>query len=288
MTPNGPFAFVDTETTGLNPDRHEVWELAVIKRLPDGPDIETVYQIRPDLVIADDKALEIGRFHDRFKVPPGALAAVIEGDRDPQPLELSTLRYQVHRMLRGSVLVGSNTAFDASFLRRLIKDDPWHYRVINALELAAGSLLARGEDVPMPWSSADISRRVGVEPPDSATAHTALADARWARDVFDRVRTTNAVEQAVGPVYRERAHLLAMLSRWTAEPVAITEAPDAPGWWLLGLSVADKVCTWHISPEDLVLFNHVERVGPDDPRVRWDGHTTAEKYLWLQMIANGD
>lgn len=138
----------------------------------------------------------------------------------------------------------------------------------------------------MPWRSADISERVGV--PYPADAHEALADARWARDVFDAVRTTNAVEQAIGPVYRERAHLLALLSKWTAEPVALAPASDAPGWWLLGLSVADKVCTWHISADDLVLFPHVERVDPTDPRVHWDGHTTAEKYLWLQMTANGD
>lgn len=282
-----PFAFVDTETTGLRPDTHMIWELAIIKRLPDGPDIETVFQIRPDLVMADEEALEIGRFHDRFKVPPGQRAAVIEGD-NVLPLEVSTLRYEVDRLLRGTVLVGSNTAFDASFLFAMLRDQPWHYRVVNALELAAGSLLARGEDVPMPWSSADISRRVGVEPPGRDAAHTALADARWARDVFDAVRATNAVEDAIGPVYRERAHLLALLSKHAGQQnAALTAAPDAPGWWLLGLRVGGKVCTWHISATDLVLFSHVVRVDADDPRVHWDGHTTAEKYLWLQMLANG-
>lgn len=287
MTPNGPFAFVDTETTGLNPETHMIWELAVIKRLPDGPDVETVYQIRPDLVMADEEALEIGRFHDRFKVPPGERAAVIDGD-GVQPVDISHLRYQLERMLRGVVLVGSNVASDASFLRVMLRDQPWHYRVVNALELAAGSLLARGEDVPMPWSSADVSRRIGVEPPGKDDAHTALADARWARDVFDEVRMTNAVEEAIGPVYRERAHLLALLARHAGgQNAALTEAPDVPGWWLLGLRVGGKVCTWHISPEDLVLFGHVVRVPADDPRVHWDGHTTAEKYLWLQMLANG-
>lgn len=279
-----PLAFVDTETTGLNPDTHMIWELAVIKRLPDGPDIETVYQIRPDLVMADEKALEIGRFHDRFRVPPGHRAAVIEGD-NIQPIEISTLRYQLDRMLRGAVLVGSNTAFDASFMRAMLHDQPWHYRVINALELAAGHLLAQGQDVPIPWRSADISERVGVAYPAAQDAHQALIDARWARDVFDAVRSTNAVERAVGPVYRERAHLLSLLC--SSHRAGLTEAPDAPGWWLLGLNVGNRVCTWHISSDDLVLFNHVPRVDPDDPRVRWDGHTTAEKYLWLQMIANG-
>jgi DNA polymerase III epsilon subunit-like protein len=36
-------------------------------------------------------------------------------------------------------------------------------------------------------SSKWLSRKVGVEPPGEGVAHTALGDARWARDVYDAV-----------------------------------------------------------------------------------------------------
>jgi DNA polymerase III epsilon subunit-like protein len=190
VTPNDrPIVFIDTETTGLNPDRHEVWELAIITRRSGQTDTERVYQVRPDLVIADDEALKINRFHDRFKVPDDARAALMLGDH-AQRIELSTLRQNLMQTMAGAVLVGSNTQFDATFTRKLLgnpDESPWHYRPVNALELAAGWLLGRGEEVPVPWSSAEISRRVGVHPPSKHTSHTALPDARWARDVFDVV-----------------------------------------------------------------------------------------------------
>lgn len=180
-----PLVFIDTETTGLDLDRHEVWEIAIIQRMPDGPDVETVYQVTPDLAYADARALEIGRFHDRFKVPPGANAAVIDADGRVHAIHREAVRLRLDQALRGAVLVGSNTAFDASFMRKFLHAAPWHYRVVNAVELAAGALLAWGHPLTLPWSSADVSERVGVAPPPAGEAHQALVDARWARDVFD-------------------------------------------------------------------------------------------------------
>lgn len=55
-------AFVDTETTGLDPDFHEIWEVGLIVN-----DEERLWQLPVDLKRADPKALEIGRFHERYK-----------------------------------------------------------------------------------------------------------------------------------------------------------------------------------------------------------------------------
>lgn len=191
-----PLAFVDTETTGLNPDVHEVWELAIIKRVG-SVDVETVYQVQPGrLADAEPKALEIGRFHERMVVPGGSKCAVVRPAVEPgtadraEPIGLDALRQQVTGLLRGAVLVGSNTQFDATFIRKLLgrpATPPWHYRPVNALELAAGRVMATGGEINVPWRSYDVSRAVGVEPPPPAAAHAALVDARWARDVFDSV-----------------------------------------------------------------------------------------------------
>lgn len=183
--------FIDTETTGLNPDTHEIWELAIIKRVMDGDrttDVEAVYQIRPDMVLADHKALEIGRFHDRFVVPGTAKCAIVGADDRAEPIGLDALRYQVGGLLKDATLVGSNPSFDATFTRKLLGRPPrvpWHYRVVDVIDLAAGALLAHGVPVNLPWKSEEISRMMNVEPPQGDARHSALGDARWVRDLFD-------------------------------------------------------------------------------------------------------
>jgi hypothetical protein len=79
--------------------------------------------------------------------------------------------------------------------------------------------------------------------------------------------------------YRERAHLVALLAAMTGDAV-IAPALDVPepGWWIVYLTIGGHQASWHISPRDAHLFNHVPRADANDPRVRWDGHTTEEKY----------
>ena len=43
-----------------------------------------------------------------------------------------------------------------------------------------------------PWKSHDVSRHVQIEPPTPDVRHTALFDARWARDVWDQVTVPDA------------------------------------------------------------------------------------------------
>ena len=56
-----PLAFVDTETTHLDAEVGEAWEVAVILREQDRrTDTEYVWQVRPDLTTADPESLRIG------------------------------------------------------------------------------------------------------------------------------------------------------------------------------------------------------------------------------------
>lgn len=55
-------AFVDTETTGLDPDRHEIWEVGLILRDGEGAEVEYEWQLPVDLGKADPVALDIGQF----------------------------------------------------------------------------------------------------------------------------------------------------------------------------------------------------------------------------------
>ncbi|MEV4784076.1 hypothetical protein AB0K53_01230 [Streptomyces tuirus] len=194
--PSTPLAFIDCETTGLNPDEHSMWELAIIHRA-NGTDTEHLWQIRLaewELDRADPKALEINRYHDRAALPDEyQVGDMTHSCGLPHPIKRDELRDQLRELLAGAVLVGSNPAFDAAFLRIFLDAAPWHYRTVDIATLAAGYV--RGIDLPngtrspeafLPFSSRGLSRAIGVEPPGDE-AHQALADARWAMNVYDTV-----------------------------------------------------------------------------------------------------
>lgn len=192
-----PIAFVDTETTHLDPRHGDAWEIAVIRR-EDGIDTEYLWQIRPDLDTADPEALAIGKYHERFAVPDGWDAIQAFATEPPWRLTLSEMLFDLQDALANAVVVGSNPGFDIAFLTKLLQAHsrklPWHYRPVDIAILAAGYLrgydLSAGETSPeltLPYSSRALSRAVGVEPPGDDIAHTALGDAHWARDVYDAI-----------------------------------------------------------------------------------------------------
>lgn len=199
--------FVDTETTGLDPDRHEVWEVALI--LPDGREWD--WQLDVDLSRADPIALNIGRFHERrfqSALPYGEDG--VRGNRtEPQHFADDFVT-----LTRGLHLAGAVVSFDAERLWRLLRANGqcpmWHYHLIDVEALAAGwvarSCVGQANDgrskgtIPVsrpddsvnhmdgrpPWNSTDLSRAVGVDPGDFER-HTALGDARWARAIYEAV-----------------------------------------------------------------------------------------------------
>jgi hypothetical protein len=193
-------AFVDCETTHLEAEQGEAWEIAVILREDGKGDTEHLWQIRPNVANADPEALRIGGYPRRFVVPEHAEAAFIDPDNTVRPAAREWAIGEIWTALNGAVLIGSNPGFDDRFLRKLLGAAPWHYRPVDIATLAAGRKLGMAElirrmggkpfpsdEVPFPFSSRNLSRWTGVEPPGDGVAHTALGDARWARDVFDAV-----------------------------------------------------------------------------------------------------
>ncbi|WP_289008371.1 3'-5' exonuclease [uncultured Thermomonospora sp.] len=170
--------FVDCETTGLDPDRHEIWELALIV-----DDEEHVWTVSVDLSKADPGALRVSRYYERLWFSERKTLA-------PTPFEVAA---QVCYLTCNRTLVGINPAFDAAFLTRFLRRrgyvPAWHYHVIDVKAVAAGWLMGRHPKVPgmnPPWSTDDLARGLHLSP-EGFDRHTALGDARLAKAMYEAV-----------------------------------------------------------------------------------------------------
>jgi DNA polymerase III epsilon subunit-like protein len=176
-------AFVDLETTGLDPRRHEPWEIAVIVEdvFPDGthrPAIQGAHEVQYPkprrLGGADSIALGIGGYYTRtFRgVPSGRFPT------DPEKLA-ADLTLQI---TPGTYLAGCTIHFDAAFLDVFMRENGqcpmWNYHLIDCTTYAAGRM-----QLTPPWKSTTLFEAYGIEV-DEAQAHTALYDAQMAQKLF--------------------------------------------------------------------------------------------------------
>lgn len=195
---------LDLETTGLDRDRHHIWEIGVVIRGHREPeyDGEWHYMLRPNLADAEPKALQASRYYERAGLVQGPTTqaylidqpAGVAGMRFAEVTRMSVAR-RLAELLDGAHLVGINPAFDAAFLARFLRTHwqaaTWHYHLVDVGALALGytTALCQALDRPaptLPWRIDDLAAGLGV-PSDPAGRHTALGDARWALAIYDRV-----------------------------------------------------------------------------------------------------
>lgn len=167
-----PLAFVDTETTGLDPDLHQVWEVALVSDID--PEKEHHWFLPVDLGRADPVALRIGRFAQRYDRGFGE-----------QITDLETFAAEFAALTVGHHMVGMVPSFDEERLRKLLRANgacpEWHYHLVDAEALAAGLL-----GLAPPWDSDELSRAVGVDP-GHFERHTALGDVHWTMAIYAAV-----------------------------------------------------------------------------------------------------
>ena len=156
-----PLAFIDVETTGRNPLIHEIVEIAILVG-----DVEYHSHVRPRrLDLAEPWSLE----HLTFRLDAPAWEDIED---------------EVVRLLEGTLLCGHNVAFDEWFITSMLartgagRRIPYHK--IDTVTLAIERLGHELESV----SLAPVARSLGVV---QHAAHTALDDARVAREVYRRL-----------------------------------------------------------------------------------------------------
>lgn len=171
--------FLDTECTGLGHDA-DIWEFAGVRRHVGGSRSEL------HMFIEHDKA-KAARLPKAFHADYAARCLVDTAELVPQ----RTAARRIWEFIGyDAVVVGAVVAFDsqrlaALFSRHRMPPPPWLYTVVDVCALGAGYLRARGEAVEFPAQVEEIGRRLGIDV-DGYERHTAMGDALFVEDIFDR------------------------------------------------------------------------------------------------------
>ncbi len=157
--------FLDTETTGLDPTLHEVWELAYAYEHGEPAAIVLPHSLQT----ADPEALRLnGYWSRRMRLTDTSADADLK----------------LRQILTGQTIVGANPAFDTAFLRARWGVAPWHHRLIDVESMALPVL---GYDRPngLHGLAADLRER-GHDVPEPD--HSAAADVATTRAVYNALR----------------------------------------------------------------------------------------------------
>lgn len=183
---------MDTETTGLSPDRHEIWEIALLDL---GTGREYVWQLPLwNFKDADQIALNIGKFWERYEWGLNKWYTPFNGmtTNNPSPdyYTTNTLK-DICRILQGKHIIGAIPSFDTDRLQRLLyrfdQVPTWHYHIIDIEALTVGWLLSRGVELSPPWKSEDLIDRLGAQRIDEKEKHTALGDCHQVLNVLSKM-----------------------------------------------------------------------------------------------------
>lgn len=174
--------FVDTETTGLDPAVHEMYEVSLTKTDLAGEIKGHVYHwiVPQRLHLASPQALTLGHYYERKKTEPceGRVKGTI---RREVAEEIAVFTQGVH-------LVGCKPSFDADFITAFLKEEEhvpvWHHRMIDLESMAIGIEPDVAQGTPMGLTELCECFKVAI--PDELR-HTAKGDQEACRNLYFRM-----------------------------------------------------------------------------------------------------
>lgn len=176
MDLNLPVAVIDLETTGLDPERHEIIEIGAYVMAP--RTLEKMFELElkvfpAHIDAAEKKALEVNGY-------------------DPRVWEASAvyprqaLRELVRLLEPKAVFAAYNATFDWCFLSKALSTcglkDPFHYHRLDVMSLAVGvhpELIGR--------SGFRLGEMLDLYKVENEKAHAALPDARATAELLRRL-----------------------------------------------------------------------------------------------------
>jgi len=166
-------AFIDVETTGLDPHRHEIIEIAGVLTDPKLKLLgEFEFKIKPDrLDVADQQSLRINGYTD---------AAWLFAPQAAQVLP------EVGRKIAGAMMVGHNVFFDWQFVNQAFAraglKNPLHYHRLDTMSMAYTKLY---HDPKVEYFSLEyLCKHFGIK---NERAHSALADVRATVELYKKL-----------------------------------------------------------------------------------------------------
>ena len=166
-------AFIDIETTGLNPLQHEIIEIGC--------------------VISDRNLKVIEEFELKIKpkkienANPTALKVNHYNEKDwKSALDLSKAIKILLEKVKGCIMVGHNVAFDAGFLEYVFNkvgvENTMHYHKLDTVSVAWAKFHHNPEIEH--FSLREMCERFGIK---NEHSHTALSDARATYELYKKL-----------------------------------------------------------------------------------------------------
>lgn len=180
--------FVDTETGGLDCNRHSILSVAFVKwvdgKIEDEKDFGLICE---DAIVCDQKALEINKIDLKdvreYGLRPDTIVSLITDFVFEKKIESFDLEY----FSRTGMLAGHNVQFDVGFLKRLFRlsnrNYPFDYHTVDTM-VAAGILMDSGKIPQMSYKLKSLCDYFGVK---RENEHTALGDARAAAELYTKI-----------------------------------------------------------------------------------------------------
>jgi hypothetical protein len=129
------------------------------------------------------------------------------------------------------------------------------------------------------WCAAPCTCSCHADQPVDVSDQERPAPVDWQAVVKRRERELKAVGKRIQIAYRERARLVALLAALYPSALVTDGDPAEPDWPVLYVTLPTGQASWHIAPDDVELFSHVDVYDNATPGApQWDGHTTEEKY----------
>jgi len=169
-------AFIDLETTGTDPSKHEIIEIGCVLARQEGNNIEKVEEfeikVKPERIEdAEQKALRINGYNEADWLFAVDLRQALE---------------TIAKKSEGHILAGQNIAFDWAFLDKAYRDAglEWkiQYYMVDTKSIAFAKL--HNDETIKNYSLRELCQHYGIE---NVKAHSALSDIQATFEVYKKL-----------------------------------------------------------------------------------------------------